>query len=221
MRQLNQQDSKRQDYEFTEKAYDPSLQIDRPMKLTRERIDLLLQPQNAFIPLIGRTSELAELNAFCDDPAAFRWKVLTGSPGIGKTRLALELAKSREQSGWHAGFLSAYSLKSWVENNHFQTWAPTRDTLIIIDHAATTVGALKVLLARCARWADERTVNIRLRLVLLEREAHPEGGKFHEHDWLHGLVTSRQGSLRDQIQGALGPSRNLCRRVGPTRSSPS
>jgi predicted ATPase len=42
-------------------------------------------------PLIGRERELAELRALLADPAC-RWLTLTGPGGIGKTRLALELA---------------------------------------------------------------------------------------------------------------------------------
>jgi hypothetical protein len=181
------------------RACEPPLRIDRPRPLTRERIDLLLRPHNAFIRLIGRASELGQLDAFCDAPAAFRWKVLTGHGGVGKTRLALELAKGREHSGWRAGFLPGESLKSWVSRDRFGTWAPLADTLLIIDYAANKTEHLETLLERCGRWADERPGAVRLRLLLLEREADLKSG------WLHDLLGTPEGSLRDQIQGALEP----------------
>ena len=49
----------------------PLLEIDRPRKLTRDRINLLLRPHNEFIGLIGREPELSGLDAFCDNADAF------------------------------------------------------------------------------------------------------------------------------------------------------
>jgi pimeloyl-ACP methyl ester carboxylesterase len=58
------------------------------------------------IPLIGRDRELAEIDAFLEDPARrFAWMVLHGPGGIGKSRLALEAILRQCSGWWHAGFL--------------------------------------------------------------------------------------------------------------------
>jgi tetratricopeptide (TPR) repeat protein len=177
----------------------PSLQIDRPKTLTRERLNLLLRPYNEFIGVIGRDPEMGALDLFCNHPAAFRWKVMTGDGGVGKTRLALELAKRLKDSGWCAGFLSAAALASFVQHDEFPRWAPLVGMLIVVDYAASKTEDLKRLLEQCGRWGQEPGGAIRLRLLLLEREAVPESG------WLHGLLGSTEGLLRDQIQDALEP----------------
>ena len=175
----------------------PLLEINRPRKLTRGRTNLLLRPHNEFIGVIGREPELSGLDAFCDNADAFRWSVLTGNGGVGKTRLALELAKRRAGSGWRAGFISAASLTSFVQHDEFPRWAPLADTLILLDYAASKTVALGRLLQQCTRWAEKASGAIRLRLVLLEREAVLESG------WLHNLLNSAEGYLRDQIQDTL------------------
>jgi hypothetical protein len=133
------------------------LHIDRPQPLTRTPLSRLLRPYNAFIDLMGREPELESLATFCDHPGALRWKVLTGAGGVGKTRLALEVAMPREQTGWDSGFLDAESLKQWIGHNRFADWRPPTDTLVVIDYAASKLEELKHLLERCAQWAQDHT----------------------------------------------------------------
>ena len=57
------------------------------------------------LPFVGRDAETDELGDFLDGPEQpFRWLVLHGSGGVGKSRLALELCLAL-RSEWHAGFL--------------------------------------------------------------------------------------------------------------------
>jgi len=52
----------------------------------------LLHPVRGVVPFQGRERELAELLEWCADPDAGRVRLLTGPGGVGKSRLAKELA---------------------------------------------------------------------------------------------------------------------------------
>ena len=53
-------------------------------------------------PLIGRSEELRVItDATRDGPGQARGIVLSGAPGVGKTRLAREAVAARETRGWN------------------------------------------------------------------------------------------------------------------------
>ena len=57
------------------------------------------------LPFMGRDAEINRLGDFLEYPEQpFRWMVLHGSGGVGKSRLALELCLLIRDE-WHAGFL--------------------------------------------------------------------------------------------------------------------
>lgn len=57
------------------------------------------------LPFIGRDAELKEIDAFLGEPTKlFRWMLLHGLGGVGKSRLAMEVCLAA-QGEWHAGFL--------------------------------------------------------------------------------------------------------------------
>jgi hypothetical protein len=51
-------------------------------------------------PLTGRTAQLQQLHAWLDDAAPLSGLALWGAAGVGKSRLALELAQEASRSGW-------------------------------------------------------------------------------------------------------------------------
>lgn len=188
-----------------------SLRIDRPGQLKREPLSRLLRAHNSLIPLFGRDRELAGLHSFADHPDGFRWLVLTGDGGVGKTRLALSFAGLREEDGWNAGLLSAEGLGHWVRHSGFPRWAPLTDTLVVVDYAASKVGTLKSLLERFAGWAMDDAAGTKLRLLLLEREGTKDGG------WVNNLCSFAEGALRDHIADGLAAVQEM---KAPGRGDP-
>ncbi|MBF0434402.1 MAG: hypothetical protein HQL77_03405 [Magnetococcales bacterium] len=120
--------------------------------------------------MLGRERELKFLDEFLDREEYFLWCLVVGPGGSGKSRLALELALSRQEMGWEAGFLGRD--KVWEKNVRFMTsppagW-PTKPTLLIADYILgrpEVVGALVENLAK-----KQSSFSNKVRLLLLERE---------------------------------------------------
>lgn len=76
-----------------------------PADLTFARAPVrLLLPEHGVVPFLGREQPLAQLRDWCQGPARFSVRVLSGDGGVGKTRLAAELAACLGTQGWDAGF---------------------------------------------------------------------------------------------------------------------
>ncbi|MBV6504669.1 MAG: Lipopolysaccharide assembly protein B [Syntrophorhabdaceae bacterium] len=170
----------------------PANQIKKPSQL--------FQANNSFIEMIGREREMTKLKKFCDVDEVFRWIVITGEGGIGKTRLAQDFAKDRFALGWDAGFLNALSLIRLVEHHNFSEWHPVVNTLIVVDYAATKTHHIKNLLERCAEYSisfqngKSPSEASRIRILLLERYADLQDG------WLEGLLGTGEKNIRDEIK---------------------
>jgi tetratricopeptide (TPR) repeat protein len=67
---------------------------------------LLLRPEYAVVPFLGRKDELADLRAWCESDEQSSVQLITGPAGTGKTRLAAQLCQDMSGRGWTAGFLS-------------------------------------------------------------------------------------------------------------------
>ena len=172
------------------------LRIPKPRPKIR-RLSELLHAHNEFIGLTGRDRELQKLSAFCRDAAPFGWRVVYGDGGLGKTRLALELAKKHKEEGWDAGFMDGDVLGRFVRHVGFDAWQPLNDTLIVVDYAASKVEDLKKLVTHCARYAlsveEEGETAPRVCLLLLERHAE------EAHGWLEDLRGSGEKDVCDWV----------------------
>ena len=133
------------------------------------------------LPFIGRDSELKSINAFLGNSSApFRWMLLYGSGGVGKSRLAMELCLLAQEE-WHAGFLDDYSREP-----DWPLWRPMTPTLIVIDYASRDADRAKRILgalaSRKAGDGDVRRLDMPVRVILLERTS---GGP-----WLDAIISA-------------------------------
>ena len=139
-------------------------------------------------PLVGRVRELAELAVLL---AGTRVLTLTGLGGIGKTRLALELAwraelehadgavavdlatthDAPEVAGAVAASLGLTAAAGESTTDHLVRHLSTRDLLLILDNCEQPIGACAQLADRLVRGTSA------VRLVVTSREALRVGGE--------------------------------------------
>jgi DNA-binding SARP family transcriptional activator len=193
---------------------DPGLQLAAPVEPARD------EPRGVFV---GRKQELAELIARFEDAAAGRGRLvlLVGEPGIGKSRLAEELAghaRSRDAGVlvgrcWEAGGAPAY----WPWVQALRSYARESDP-----------AALRAQLGAGARDLAQIVPELHHQIPGLP-EPHPvesEGARFRLFDavleFLRNAAESRSlVLLLDDLHAADAPSllllRFLARELGSTR----
>ena len=142
------------------------------------------------LPFMGRDAEIDLLNEFLGGPEQpFRWMVIHGSGGVGKSRLALELCLA-VRNEWHAGFLPQHG-----QEPDWGRWQPHLPTLIVIDYAARDTDRTgKLLQAMAGRGTADGTLRIAapVRLLLVERSG--------KGDWLDKIVGT--GTTEAQVNAA-------------------
>lgn len=116
------------------------------------------------LALRSRTNEMASLRSFLCSPEPFQWMTVSGPGGIGKSRLALELAL-QSYGEWECGLIQA----SDVARVALFNWRPLRSTLLLLDDVAAAgeqVGdMLRQAVAACAKMPT-----IRVRIIVTVRE---------------------------------------------------
>lgn len=149
------------------------------------------------LPFIGRDAEIGKLEDFLGGlEQPFRWMVLHGSGGVGKSRLALELCLAA-RSEWHAGFLSQEA-----DEPAWSRWQPLMPTLIVVDYAARdTERSGRLLRALAGRGPADGTPRLAapVRVLLIERTG--------EGDWLDKTVGV--GTAKARVNAARSPNLSL------------
>ena len=134
--------------------------------------------RNRYIPYFGREQEKLQLRDFLISHGSFKWWLVCGAGGSGKSRLALELCRcalGHEKlqgftQAWQAGFIDARN----ISREDWESWAPTQDTLLVFDYAASAMPekdnvSLADILVMLAEKVQS-TGSVRIRVLLLERE---------------------------------------------------
>lgn len=96
----------------------------------------------------------------------FRWAVVTGSAGQGKTRLAIHFLDVAAAQGFSVGFLPLIRAGQLDARN----WRPRCATLIVIDYAAESPSVIAYILREFAATALSSEFGFPVRVLLLERE---------------------------------------------------
>jgi hypothetical protein len=143
----------------------------------------LLDPRRQFVGFVGREDELSTLTVWCENDDAERLRLVTGPGGVGKTRLAVELAARMAKRGWRtervadaqeAGAIGALRAVSRGR------------ALLVVDYAETRTGLKQMLAALAGEQGDG------VRVLLVARSAA---------DWLDQLGV-RDPAVWDMIQAA-------------------
>jgi hypothetical protein len=98
------------------------------------------------IKLKGREKAFDDLTTFVRSPGQFKWWLMVGPGGVGKSRLALELCLTlRGQQT--AAFLSKDStFADWAD------WQPRFPTLIVVDYVAQRAEQIGGITLLKKRW---------------------------------------------------------------------
>jgi hypothetical protein len=141
----------------THEAWQGTLENPPPRSWAR-----LLDPQRELVGFVGREKELAALVAWCEDDHAARLRIVTGLGGVGKTRLAVELADRMKTHGWKcervADGKEGEAITALRAVNRGRA-------LLVVDYAETRVGLKQMLTALAGDQADG------VRVLLLARSA--------------------------------------------------
>ena len=124
----------------------------------------------------GREDEIEMLRRFAGDPTCggrifnFRWMLLTGDAGAGKTRLAYHFTREKLDNLWDKGKLDSNSLKAFAHNDNCTKWRPVKPTFIVIDYVQSLPKQVNALLLAFSRQAANYEFPVRL--LLLERSSN-------------------------------------------------
>ena len=136
----------------------------------------LLNPAMRAIPLTGRGQDLADLRTWLFSERTHSVRTIIGPGGSGKTRLAIEMMLEVSEDPadpWDAGFLSHAELTRFVATHNVVTWGWQKNTLIVVDYAASLASELSTFLSELSN-VDQSPGNPRLRVLLLERHGSAE-----------------------------------------------
>ena len=154
--------------------------------------------------LVGRDPEMVDLLAWLHTRSAVSVRVLIGSAGVGKTRLAIELIEQAAQEGWHAGFLDRAELHRFRGQQNLADWGWNTPVLAVVDYASASARHLHAWLTELAHnpvWDDDHSGCERpLRLLLLERHADRRSGW-----WEQVLGRGNEGALVEQLANPAEP----------------
>ncbi|MDB4873248.1 MAG: repeat-containing protein, partial [Gemmatimonadales bacterium] len=122
----------------------------------------LLRPERGVVPFTGRRSEVAGLVGWCEDASACPLWLVTGPGGVGKTRLALELAEELRAGGWRC---ETTMVPGGEVEQVRAAHALGGRSLLVVDYAETRAGLGQMLVEVARLVAREAAGGVRVLLV--------------------------------------------------------
>jgi tetratricopeptide (TPR) repeat protein len=122
----------------------------------------LLRPDAGVPRFVGREEEFARLVQWCAREDDFDARLVVGSAGQGKSRLARELMDSLNAEGWSASFLATGASATGAVLQ-----LPPKPTLLVLDYAETRSTQLFEFLTALL----EHGLHAKVRVLLLARTA--------------------------------------------------
>jgi tetratricopeptide (TPR) repeat protein len=153
----------------------------------------LLYPWLEVVPFRGRSAELRQLSAWCEDRGGSVVRLVHAPGGFGKTRLALELREELKARNWQCAIVDRGD-EEQAAQRVTADGAPGR-MLLIVDYAESRApsGLAQLLAAASRRHGD------RVRVLLLARTAGPWwtslSASLHKHAALLDALTGDRRNL--------------------------
>ena len=147
----------------------------------------LLQWRTAISEFAGREAEMGALKVWANSGLPISAKFVTGEGGVGKTRLAAELAMELRQDDWAAGFPDLRHDSAY--------FAAKSGTLLIVDYPEELPGGLEALFTGLARVEESEATKLRV-LFLSRRE--PEA-------WRQLALDTHADAMIDWAPVSVGP----------------
>ena len=125
-----------------------------------------LEWRTRLTPLIGREAEQTELREWANAPHPLSFKVIQADGGVGKTRLAAELAQSLlDTKRWTGGLVSLATFE------RAQRLAWQGNTIVVVDYPEHSPERLAQLMAAAKEGLNTDNKKNKLRILLLCRSS--------------------------------------------------
>ena len=162
-------------------TYAPQDPIRPWIPTTVDGLELTYRYKTDKLPLIGRDDEMETLRDFCNASTPFLWYAICGPGGMGKSRLAYELAIEMRHERWTVYWLKSTDYK-YLNDMSFEG---KNNVLIVADYVLMHTKEISECIQRL------ESIETKIRLLLLER-ANKNLGQPSEDDSLHSFSDSGQ-----------------------------
>jgi tetratricopeptide (TPR) repeat protein len=138
--------------------------------------------------LVGRRTDLESLISWaCDNDQRIALRILSGAGGVGKSRLAAEVATALRQREWNTGLIALHHPES------MPLPATKRGLFVVIDYPESNLDRVRTLLHKIS----ELKTPGKIRLLLISR--------YPKEWWQQDIINAGANTYCDDQKCAIGP----------------